>query len=291
VKYFLKGDGGIISIYRLFSGLTFKLEVRKIIKKDKKMNYFRPASRSGVIIISLLSFLICMATVVWAQPGRITTVVTGFEPMADDYGLVVKTTHGNFIYYQDKSSKKMDALLNESLDKKRPIIIVNGPRYIQDVLAVTASAAESASRPGEMTLVEIKNARYLIPSSPEEWIQLHNGNYSRRNPDNPLFVVLEKVAWGQLGQEGDKKAAVIYSFNGGGSGVFKILGIMQSLQGKPQQLAWEELGDRVIIESMAVESGKVVVQMVTHGPDDPSCCPTLKKTAVFSLMGNKLVEQ
>lgn len=255
------------------------------------MNYFRPMSPAGVIIISLILSLIFLSTAALTQTGGITTVVTGFEPMAGDYGLVVKTTHGNFIYYQDKSSKKMDALLNESLDKKRPIIIVNGPRYIQDVLPVTASATESTSRPGEMTLNELKNARYLIPSSPEEWIQLHNGNYSRRNPDNPLFVVLEKVAWGQLGQEGDKKAAVIYSFNGGGSGVFKILGIMQSLQGKPQQLAWEELGDRVIIESLAVESGKVAVRMVTHGPNDPSCCPTMKKTAVFSLIGQKLVEK
>jgi hypothetical protein len=74
-----------------------------------------------------------VATAATAQTTRIKTVVLGFESMEGDYGLIVKTTNGNFIYYQDKSSKRVDDLLNESMTKKMPIIIINGPKYINDV--------------------------------------------------------------------------------------------------------------------------------------------------------------
>ena len=68
-----------------------------------------------------------------AETTRVKAVVLGFEPMEGDYGLIVKTTNGNFIYYQDKSSKKMDSLLNESMTNKIPVIIISGPKYIKDV--------------------------------------------------------------------------------------------------------------------------------------------------------------
>jgi hypothetical protein len=56
--------------------------------------------------------LVLVATAATAQTTRVKTVVLGFEPMEGDYGLIVKTANGNFIYYQDKSSKRMDDLLN-----------------------------------------------------------------------------------------------------------------------------------------------------------------------------------
>jgi len=100
------------------------------------MNHKNPQSRMALVVVCLILSLILVTTAATAQTTRIKTVVLGFEPMEGDYGLIVKTINGNFIYYQDKSSKRMDDLLNESMTKKMPIIIINGPKYIKDVQRV-----------------------------------------------------------------------------------------------------------------------------------------------------------
>ena len=97
------------------------------------MNHENPQNRMAIVAVCLILSLALVATAATAQTTRTKTVVLGFEPMEGDYGLIVKTTNGSFIYYQDKSSKRMDDLLNESMTKKMPIIIINGPKYIKDV--------------------------------------------------------------------------------------------------------------------------------------------------------------
>ena len=39
-----------------------------------------------------------------------------------------------------------------------------------------------------------------------------------------------------------------------------------------------------------VEGGEIAVRMVTHGPDDPMCCPTQKVLVRYALQGDQLVE-
>jgi hypothetical protein len=34
------------------------------------------------------------------------------------------------------------------------------------------------------------------------------------------------------------------------------------------------LGDRIQINALSIENNKIVVDMITHGPEDPMCCPT-----------------
>jgi hypothetical protein len=70
-----------------------------------------------------------------------------------------------------------------------------------------------------------------------------------------------------------------------------VLGVVINDQGKPKQIASADLGDRVKVNSLSLKAGKIIIDLVTHGPNDPSCCPTVKKIAVYRLVGNKLVEQ
>jgi len=39
-----------------------------------------------------------------------------------------------------------------------------------------------------------------------------------------------------------------------------------------------------------IESGEITVDMVTHGPDDPMCCPTVEATQKYKLQGDTLVQ-
>ena len=53
--------------------------------------------------------------------------------------------------------------------------------------------------------------------------------------------------------------------------------------------AWTQLGDRVQINSLSIQNGESVVHMVTHGPNDPVCCPTQQVAQSYALQGDELV--
>ena len=59
--------------------------------------------------------------------------------------------------------------------------------------------------------------------------------------------------------------------------------------GELVDIANMNLGDRVQINSLAIEDGKIVVDIVTHGADDPMCCPTQEVVKRYELQ-DELVE-
>jgi hypothetical protein len=148
---------------------------------------------------------------------------------------------------------------------------------------------------GDLNVKQLENGRYLIPSweNPDqgEWVQLKDGEFARRDQDNPLFVDIVKIALGYLSNQQTKDAAVIYGYNTGGSGFFVVLCAVINDHGQPRNTALIDLEDRVKINSLTIRSGKIIIDMVTHGPNDPACCPTVRKIATYALVGNKLVKQ
>jgi hypothetical protein len=42
--------------------------------------------------------------------------------------------------------------------------------------------------------------------------------------------------------------------------------------------------------NMAIEGAEIVVDMVTHGPDDSMCCPTQQVVQTYALQGEELVQ-
>ena len=171
----------------------------------------------------------------------------------------------------------------------------NFKKFVCLVLSLLMIGIISPARAADLTVDQLKNSQYLIPSweNPDqgEWVQLQNGEYTRRNPDNPLFVNVVKMALGPLSKNQAKDAAVIYAYNTGGSGFFMMLGAVINDQGSPRQIASTDLGDRVKINSLSIKSGKIIIDLVVHGPNDPACCPTVKKIATYTLAGNKLIEK
>jgi hypothetical protein len=152
-----------------------------------------------------------------------------------------------------------------------------------------------SSYAADLTVNQLNDSQYLIPSweNPDqgEWVQLKKGEFSRRNPDNPLFVKVVKIALGSLSNNQTKDGAVIYGYSTGGTGFFVMLCAVSNDRGEPKKIAITDLGDRVKINALSVHAGKIIIDMVTHGPNDPACCPTVKKVATYVLVGNKLVEK
>lgn len=44
------------------------------------------------------------------------------------------------------------------------------------------------------------------------------------------------------------------------------------------------------LEGIRYEGGRIVVNVLNHGPDDPACCPTVPVERSFHLMGTELME-
>jgi hypothetical protein len=167
-------------------------------------------------------------------------------------------------------------------------------RILTLLLSILMLGLISPVNAANLTVDQLKNCKYYIPSweNPQqgEWVQVKNGEFTRRNPDNLLFVKVVEVALGYLSNNQTKDAAVIYGYNTGGSGFFVMLSAVINDQGKPKFIAFADLEDRVKINSLSIQSGKIVVDMVIHGPNDPAPFPTVKKIATYGLVGNKLVE-
>ena len=146
-----------------------------------------------------------------------------------------------------------------------------------------------------LTVSELMNGKYFIPSWEDEyrgeWVQLKDGEYDRKDHDKVLYVKIMATALGRLSPGRGQDAAVIYGYGTGGTGFFVLLGAVTDNQGHRQTSQVMNLEDRVKINSLAIRSGKIVVDMLVHRATDPAPFPTLRKIATYTLVGDKLVEK
>jgi basic membrane protein A len=144
--------------------------------------------------------------------------------------------------------------------------------------APAPSASSGAPNSGMMTLDALRNAEYQVEYTASGTAKLANGEY--REPAAPgsateiVVKLSEKIAFGDLTGDGVDEAAVILISDPGGSGTFYDLAVMTDQGGVPVQLASVVLGDRVKVNSLTIQAGEVVVDMVTQGPNDAMPNPT-----------------
>lgn len=155
------------------------------------------------------------------------------------------------------------------------------------------SAGGIKSNSATLTVDELKNGEYLSEFTAGGKVKLNDGVYKEKNaPDSSteLIVTLSnKMAFGDLNGDGEEDAAVVLITDPGGSGTFHFLAVVINQNGSPDNVASQLLGDRVKIKNLSIRSGEIAVEMITHGPSDPLCCPTLETTLDYQLQGDKLV--
>jgi heat shock protein HslJ len=142
-------------------------------------------------------------------------------------------------------------------------------------------------------LVEaLRNAEYMSEWTKSGMVQLAGGEYREQaapgSATETVVMLTDQVAVGEL--NGQPAAAVILVTDPGGSGTFYDLAIVIEQDGQLVNVATTSLGDRVQINSLSIEDGQVVVDMVTHGQDDPMCCPTKQVSQTYALEGDQLVK-
>lgn len=151
----------------------------------------------------------------------------------------------------------------------------------------TPSAISTPALPTTFSLDALKNAEFDSEFTASGKARLTNGIY--KEPAAPGSAVqiqvslTDFVAFDDLNGDGVDDAAAILIESGGGTGSFYSLVAVLNVGGKPNPAEMFPLGDRVKVNSVAIQAGTIAVNMVTHAPTDPSCCPTLPVIRAFRL--------
>lgn len=127
----------------------------------------------------------------------------------------------------------------------------------------------------------------------ESPIPLRNGLYADERPYLPgrtmtLSANLAGLAHGDLDGDQVPEAAVVYVYNSGGTGHYYMLSILEATPQGPREIDCLHLGDRVQLQDVRIRKGQVLLDMVSHGPNDPPCCPEKVETWGFVLRDNRL---
>jgi hypothetical protein len=138
-----------------------------------------------------------------------------------------------------------------------------------------------------LALEDIKNGTFVAD---KEVHRFENG-YEVFKVGSPEFGTIDTVVFGDLDRDTVDDAAVVYYYSGGGTGVFFELWAIIGRDGKPILVSAAPLGDRVSIENVTLKSREISINMLTHGPNDPRCCPSVDTTFVYRLEGNTLTLQ
>jgi len=138
-----------------------------------------------------------------------------------------------------------------------------------------------------LTSDQLAQATYPIEFAPGGRATLHDGTF--RSADSTVSVSLLKSTLGDLDGDGIGDAAVVLRSDPGGSGRFFTLVEMKNRNGIPLAIAHAELGDRIRLDSLAIESGAIRVRLLTQGPADGLCCPTQLERRIYHTSGDTLI--
>jgi hypothetical protein len=252
-----------------------------------------------VLTIFVLGLSVSVASA--APPGQ-DTVGEVYTVQKDDWlSKIAEKYYGDMFAYPlivEATNAKAAEDASFAVIDNPDLIEIGQKLWIPDAAAMAQAvppATGTDSMGGNLTLEALRNATYQgIYAEP---VQLTDGKYEGEpfvegGASRPTVTFVDPFnALGDLNGDGLEDAAVALAENSGGSGVFLYLAAVVDQNGTPANVATQLLGDRVEIKSVAIDGGEIAIDMVTQGPNDPFCCPSLEVTLRYRLEGERLVEQ
>jgi len=144
-----------------------------------------------------------------------------------------------------------------------------------------------------LTADQLKNAQYQLGARDDRAsVQLTDGQWQQGTDATTLdfahVILSEFVSLGDITGDGVDEAAAIFFENYGGTGNFGFLTVYTNINGLPVFLSSAIIDDRPVINSIFIKNGEVYLDAITHGLEDPGCCPTLQTTRRYVLVNDQL---
>lgn len=103
-----------------------------------------------------------------------------------------------------------------------------------------------------------------------------------------LFLWEPTVRFGDVDGAAGSEAVALLSSSTGGSGEMVYVAAFGVRDGTLVNLGTAQVGDRTKVQSVWLERGKLIMDVVEAGPDDPACCPTQVARKTFGMEGGAL---
>lgn len=158
----------------------------------------------------------------------------------------------------------------------------------------TPAAAAPSTGIAPTFVGRLRNAKYQL-GTPDtlQVVQLKNGEFESGVEGSAEFVsvkMLNFVASGDLNGDGRLEAVALVSENYGGSGVFVFLTVYADVNGTLTFQSSLLVDDRPQPNELSIADGEVLLDVLTHGPEEPMCCPTLRTTRRYRLDHNNQLD-
>ena len=143
--------------------------------------------------------------------------------------------------------------------------------------------------PPTPTLEQVKSA--TVNGVFDQAITLAGGKYEGQPAAPDAASRPTALLWEPTFQTADldgvigSEALALLSSNAGGSGEFVYLAVFGMRDGAFANLATVPVGDRVRLQSLWIERGKVIMDVIEPGPNDAACCPTQVARKTFGYDG------
>ena len=109
--------------------------------------------------------------------------------------------------------------------------------------------------------------------------------------DDVLLLIAADIGeLGDLDGDGAEDAVTFLSRSFGGPELYLSLELFLNKNGSPSHTASYVIGDRVAIDSVKIARQRINLFLITQGPDDAICCPTLHICRTLRLQNGKLLE-
>ncbi len=144
-----------------------------------------------------------------------------------------------------------------------------------------------------LTPEKLANMPYAVEEAPNGNAWLSDGVYADPNEPDPasqtsVTLLPAHTAFGAI--DGTPSAAAILAVKAGDSDERHYLALVQEQEGKPVHVAGSLLGGRIIFRSVAIEDNRVIVDMLTVGPGDFVCCPSVRVVETYALQDGELIQ-
>lgn len=160
---------------------------------------------------------------------------------------------------------------------------------ITALIAQTGFACETGS-----AITRLENATYAgIEDEPVTLLsgQWEGTPYVEGGASRPRVGLLEDIYFtGDLDADGQDEAVAILWQSAGGTGSNVYIAVMKSDNGGFSNISTTLVGDRVKLRGGRIDSGKIMLDVLQTGENDPMCCPTQLATRSWVLEDSKLEE-
>lgn len=133
----------------------------------------------------------------------------------------------------------------------------------------------------------VRNAQYQLGASDTlQVVQLTDGVYETGTAGGADYVsvnMLNFVASGDLNRDGRAEVVALVAENYGGTGTFVFLTVYTDANNTLTFQTSLMIDDRPSVNAMSIDNGEIFLDVVTHGLEDPFCCPTLHTSRHYHL--------